>query len=208
MPLTIEVDTKPLERLLVNAFQIDGEAILYGIPSPAPMHKGKGGRPGRITTAFTLARVEFGSKPKPKKSPRRSQGRGRSLLGRARRSARKLLGRLLGGFARRPMPRPRVPKAKPTPTDPGRQRPVIRWVAATQRGVMTDGFRAAMKRALRGKDPRPDLDVLGGKLAKLTQDRLTAVGGVQTGQTRDAITHKIVRRFGPDGGGPVASRRG
>lgn len=170
--VTVEIDLKPLEALVDRARKIDGDAVLYGIPEPAPMHKGKGkGKPPTVTTAFTLARVEFGSqhrRPAPSAKPARRRGRGRKT------------------------PQPVAPRV---PTNPKGERPVLRWVAATQRDVMRDGFKAAAKRAVKGEDHRADLEVLGGKLADLARERITAVGGVDTGQTRASITSKVTRRY-------------
>jgi hypothetical protein len=190
---TLEVDTRPLDRIVVNAYQLHGEAILFGIPEPAPQHTDSG-----VTTALTLARVEYGAgMGKPRAKQPKPATIKPSWLGRVRAKVRGLLGSVRRG---RPLPK-RSPAAKPpAPTDKAGERPVIRWLAAARRDAMVEGFRAAAKQACAGKDPRPDLEVLGDRLVFILRDRLTAVGGVVTGQTRDAISYKIVRRYGPHGG--------
>lgn len=191
MGFKLEIDTGPLDKIVINAFQIHGEAILFGIPEPAPMHTG-----GKVSTAFTLAVVEFGPglRRSNRMAPKPAKGSGKrpGFLTRVSAKVCGLLGRVRQG---RPTPKGATLVKPPPPTDKRGERPVIRWVAATQHGPMADGFKAAARQAMWGRDPRPDLEVLGRRLADLTRERLAAVGGVDTGQTRDAITHKIERRW-------------
>lgn len=184
----ITFDRRKLDAMIVGAYQLHGEAILFGQPGPAPMHRGRDGRGSKVTTAFTLAVVEFGHP-----STRKARARGSRSRGRKRR--RGLLGRLLKSFRGRRVAA-RAATTPKIPTDKARERPVIRWVAAARRDAMRDGFKAAAKQALRRKDPRPDLEALGERLVFILGDRLRAVGGVDTGHTLETLGYRIVRRYG------------
>lgn len=197
MSVKVEIDRRKLDVMIAGARQLDGKAILFGQPGPAPKHRGRNGKGSNVTTAFTLAVVEFGhpssgrkKEPGPRAGKRRKKSLLRRLLGRFGRS---LLGRLLKSFSGR-----RIAvkaKTKPTLVDT-RERPVIRWVAQARRRVMRDGFRDAAKKALRRQDPKPELEALGERLTAELRERLKAVGGVDTGHTLETMSYRLTTRKG------------
>jgi len=195
MQFRLDIDTTLFERMMASAKRLDGEAIVFGIPAPAPLHRGKPGRPAKpgLTTAQVLAWVEFGVGKRRRSTTAPSSGGGRrrrSWLGRIALRIRRFL-RGFGGRRGRPVPS-RKPETRKTGM--GRPaRPVIRWVAAARRDLMRDGFRIACRDVLRGRDHLPAMEVLRAQLADATRERIIAVEAVDTGQTRDAITAKIVR---------------
>lgn len=185
---SLEIDWSPLERMAANVRKLDGEAVLFGIPAPAPFHTGKPGKPARsgLTTAQVLAWIEFGVDQRRSSTPKQA-GKSRRKRGSwLRRWWRGITAKILRGFRGRPVPRKR---ALPKPAQKSRPaRPVIRWVAVAKRDMMRAGFRNAALAAIKGREPGPELESLRAGLAEVTRARIIDVGAVDTGQTRDAIT--------------------
>jgi hypothetical protein len=195
----VKTDRTKLDALVKRVAAMRGLSIEFGIPSPAPPHLGKPGRPAPpgLTTARVLAWIEYGPPPRatpPKPAGRRS-GKTKGLfargLGKLRRLGRALLGKLLAGFRSKGRPPRAAPAVKPQ--EPDRARPILRWVAEARREDMRALMRRAGRDLMEGHDPGSTIELLRASLAEWTRNRLIDVGAVDTGQTRDAIT-AVVRR--------------
>ena len=62
---------------------------------------------------------------------------------------------------------------------------------AGKQGHGAGQLKLAALRTFEGRSPAPQLDLLGQLLAAAARDRLQSVGGVVTGETKRAITHKV-----------------
>lgn len=174
-------ETGGIDALRRRAQQLDGMVVEFGILSPAPRHTGGGSSSTKgVSTAFLLARVEFGVGSKPKAKVR---ARGR----RRRKGLVQRLSRLLRGFRSKGRGRARSAPSKPQ----RRERPIIRWVARERRREMVRLFRVAALRTFAGRDPMPPIDALGQQLAAAMRDRMDHVRAVRTGQTKRAITYRV-----------------
>lgn len=72
-------------------------------------------------------------------------------------------------------------------------RPILRWVAAAKRDEIRQHQRWINHRVLLGQDPAAELEALRADLEKWCRERMTSVGAVDTGQTRDTVTAIVVR---------------
>lgn len=73
-------------------------------------------------------------------------------------------------------------------------RPILRWVGAAKREDIRRHLRWIAHRIALGQDPADALERLRLDLETWCRERMDAVGAVDSGQTRDAIT-AVVRRM-------------